>query len=158
VGEAWDDERVATFGMFIEAFAAVVTKVESELDRTAGVPITWFEVLLRLARTPDHRLRMAELARQVGLSTSGLTRLVDRIEAAGYVRREVCATDRRGAHAVLTDEGEALLRAALPPHLETIERLVAGPLGPDLATFERLLRTLRDHNGPGECTAPACAS
>jgi DNA-binding MarR family transcriptional regulator len=154
--EPWDDERVTAFGMFIEAFAAVVTKVESELDRTAGVPVTWFEVLLRLARTPEHRLRMAELARQVGLSTSGLTRLVDRVEAAGYVRRESCPTDRRGALAVLTEAGETLLRTALPPHLECIETHVAGPLGDELATFERLLRTLRDHNGPGDHPGTGC--
>jgi MarR family 2-MHQ and catechol resistance regulon transcriptional repressor len=151
--EPWDDPRITAFGMFIEAFSAVMTKVQSELDRTAGVPVTWFEVLLRLARSPQHRLRMAELARQVGLSTSGLTRLIDRVEDAGYVRREVCDTDRRGAHAVLTGDGMALLRAALPPHLDCVERHVASPLGPELATFERLLRTLRDANDP---CAPGC--
>jgi len=152
VAELWDDTRIAAFGTFIEAFAAVMTKVETELDRTAGVPVTWFEVLLRLARSPEHRLRMAELARQVGLSTSGLTRLIDRVEEAGYVRREVCATDRRGAHAILTDDGMTLLRTALPPHLASIEAHVAGPLGAELATFERLLRTLRDANDAGGCS------
>jgi DNA-binding MarR family transcriptional regulator len=144
VAEPWDDERITAFGMFIEAFAAVLTKVEGELDRRVGIPVTWFEVLLRLARSPGHQLRMAELARQVGLSTSGLTRLVDRVESAGYVRRESCATDRRGALAVLTPEGEVLLRRALPSHLDCIQAHVAAPLGDDLATFERLLRTLRD--------------
>jgi DNA-binding MarR family transcriptional regulator len=158
VTEPWDDPRITAFGMFIEAFAAVMSQVEVELDRTAGVPVTWFEVLLRLARSPGHRLRMAELARQVGLSTSGLTRLIDRVEDAGYVRREACASDRRGAHAVLTDDGMALLRKALPPHLASIEQSLAGPLGRDLATFERLLRTLRDVNGPGDCPGAACAS
>ena len=151
MAEPWDDQRIVAFGVFIEAFAAVLGRVEGELDRTAGVPVTWFEVLLRLARTPERRLRMAELARQVGLSTSGLTRLVDRVEAAGYVRRESCATDRRGAHAVLTAQGERLLRTALPPYLGSIQTHVAGPLGRDLATFERLLRTLRGANGSGDC-------
>lgn len=153
VTEPWEDDRITAFGMFIEAFAAVMTKVEVALDHTAGVPVSWFEVLLRLARSPEHRLRMAELARQVGLSTSGLTRLVDRVEEAGYVRREVCASDRRGAHAVLTDKGEDLLRKALPPHLESIQEHVATPLGRELDTFERLLRTLRDANGAGSCPA-----
>jgi DNA-binding MarR family transcriptional regulator len=90
---------------------------------------------------------MAELAAQVGLSTSGLTRLADRIEEAGYVRRESCPDDRRGAFAVLTAEGEKVLRRALPRHLETIERLVIEPLGKDVAAFERMLRTLRDSSG-----------
>jgi DNA-binding MarR family transcriptional regulator len=151
VTEPWDDPRITAFGMLIEAFAAVMSKVERELEATVGIPVTWFEVLLRLARSPEHQLRMAELARQVGLSTSGLTRLVDRIEEAGYVRREACPSDRRGANAVLTDEGERLLQKALPPHLESIQTHVAGPLGDDLVTLERLLRTLRDANGPGDC-------
>lgn len=154
--ELWDDPRITAFGMFLESFAAVVSKVEGQLNGAAGVPMTWFEVLLRLARSPNHRLRMAELARQVGLSTSGLTRLVDRVEEAGYVRREACPTDRRGAHAVLTTEGEAILRTALPAHLESVETHLAGPLGAELASFERLLRTLRDHNGAGGCPGPAC--
>jgi DNA-binding MarR family transcriptional regulator len=94
---------------------------------------------------------MAELARQVGLSTSGLTRLIDRIEEAGYVRREACPSDRRGANAVLTDEGAALLQKALPPHLESIETHLAGPLGAELPVLERLMRTVRDANGPGAC-------
>jgi len=151
VGEPWDDERIAAFGLFVEAFASVLARVEGELDGAAGVPVTWLEVLVRLARTPDRRLRMAELARQVGLSTSGLTRLVDRVEAAGYVRRESCATDRRGAHAVLTAPGEQLLRTALPPYLGSIQTHLTGPLGADLAIFERLLRTLRDANRSGDC-------
>jgi MarR family 2-MHQ and catechol resistance regulon transcriptional repressor len=156
VTEPWDDPRITAFGMLLESFAAVMSKVEGQLTAAAGVPITWFEVLLRLARSPEHRLRMSELARQVGLSTSGLTRLVDRVEEAGYVRREVCPTDRRGAHAVLTAEGEAILRSALPSHLESIETHFSGPLGDELATFERLLRTVRDHNGAGDCPGPAC--
>ena len=152
MAEPWDDDRITAFGMLIEAFASVMTKVETELSSGAGVPVTWFEVLLRLARSPGRRLRMAELARQVGLSTSGLTRLIDRVEAAGYVRREVCPSDRRGAEAVLTADGERILRDALPAHLDSIERHLAGPLGADLRTFEQLLRTVRDANGPGACT------
>ena len=149
--EPWDDPRITAFGMLVEGFASVMSKVERDLDASCGMPVTWFEVLLRLARSPEHRLRMAELARQVGLSTSGLTRLVDRIEEAGFVRREACSNDRRGANAVLTDEGEQMLHKAVPPHLESIEAHVAVPLGADVATLERVMRSLRDANGPGEC-------
>src|SRR5205807_8811517 len=124
--EPWEDPRITAFGMLIEGFAAVMTQVERDLDSTVGVPVSWFEVLLRLGRSPEHQLRMAELARQVGLSTSGLTRLIDRIEEAGYVRREACPSDRRGANAVLTDEGTALLHKALPPHVERIDTHLAG--------------------------------
>lgn len=152
MAEPWDDPRITAFGMLLEAHAAVVTQVNRDLEATAGVPITWLEVLLRLARSPEHRLRMAELARQVGLSTSGLTRLVDRVEQAGYVARAACPTDRRGAEAVLTQDGEAVLRSALPAHLTSIETNLASPLGDDLARLEDLLRRLRDRVGPGECT------
>src|SRR3954451_21512917 len=134
--------------MLLEAHAAVISQVNRDLEASTGIPVSWFEVLLRLARSDGHQLRMAELARQVGLSTSGLTRLVDRIEEAGYVRREACANDRRGANAVLTEEGQAHLRTAVPSHLDSLQEHVAGPLGDELATFERLMRTLRDSNGP----------
>jgi DNA-binding MarR family transcriptional regulator len=70
------------------------------------------------------------------------------VEAAGLVRREACPSDRRGAFAVLTEEGEAALAAALPTHLESLERNVVAPLGPDdLETLEGLLRRLRDGTG-----------
>jgi len=94
VTEPWDDPRITAFGMLLEAHAAVVTQVNRDLEATSGIPITWMEVLLRLARSPGHRLRMAELARQVGLSTSGLTRLIDRVEHAGYVNNPRWFTKR----------------------------------------------------------------
>ena len=149
--EPWDDPRITAFGMLLEAHAAVLTQVGREFEDAAGIPVVWAELLLRLARSPGHRLRMAELARQVGLSTSGLTRLIDRVESAGYVRREACPTDRRGAEAVLTDEGADVLRKAMPAHLESLDRHLASALGEDLPKLEDLLRTLRDHNGPGLC-------
>lgn len=151
MAEPWDDPRITAFGMLLEAHAAVISEVNRELEAAIGIPVTWFEVLIRLSRTPEQQLRMAELAGQVGLSTSGLTRLVDRIEDAGYVRREACPSDRRGAFAVLTPEGAALLRKAVPHHLESLERHVAIPLGADLEPLTELLRRLRDANAPGSC-------
>jgi DNA-binding MarR family transcriptional regulator len=151
MAEPWEDDRITAFGMLLEAHAAAISQVNRDLEASSGIPVSWFEVLLRLARSDGRQLRMAELARQVGLSTSGLTRLVDRIEAAGYVRREACASDRRGANAVLTEDGEALLRKAVPPHLDSLDLHVKAPLGDDLCTLTDLLRRLRDHNGPGNC-------
>jgi MarR family transcriptional regulator, 2-MHQ and catechol-resistance regulon repressor len=151
MSEPWDDPRITAFGMLLEAHAAVISNVNRDLEASTGIPVTWFEVLIRLSRTPDRKLRMAELAGQVGLSTSGLTRLVDRIEDAGYVRREACSTDRRGSHCVLTDSGAELLRTAVPPHVESLDRHLAGPLGFDLERFTQLLQAVRDANGPGSC-------
>ena len=152
-----DDERITAFGMLLEAHAAVTAQVNRELEATVGMPINWFELLIRLSRSPEQRLRMSELAAQVGLSHSGLTRLVDRVIDAGLVRREACPDDRRGAFAVLTDTGAETLDAALSGHLESLERHLAGPLGPEgLATLTTLLRTLRDAAWAGTRPADAC--
>jgi DNA-binding MarR family transcriptional regulator len=140
-----DDARITAFGLLHEAHRAVLAAVSADLARFTDVPTAEFEVLIRLSRSPGERLRLTELARQVRLSTSGLSRLVDRVEAAGLVRREACPSDRRGAFAVLTEKGEAVLTEALPPHLESLQRHVVAPIGQDdLPTLERLLRRLRD--------------
>ena len=151
MAEPWDDPRITAFGMLLEANAAVMSTVGRDLDRQSGIPVAWFEVLLRLARSPEQRLRMSQLAAQVGLSTSGLTRLIDRIEEAGYVERRSCSTDRRGFEAAITKSGLALLRKAVPGHLDSVDRTIAQPLGRDLATLTDLLRRVRDANGPGDC-------
>jgi MarR family transcriptional regulator, 2-MHQ and catechol-resistance regulon repressor len=140
-----DDSRITAFGLLHEAHRAVMSAVSADLAGATDVPTAEFEVLIRLSRSPGQRLRLTELANQVRLSTSGLSRLVDRVEAAGLVRREACPSDRRGSFAVLTEKGEAALEQALPPHLESLERHVVAPLGPEeLATLEGLLRRLRD--------------
>lgn len=152
-----DDERITAFGMLLEAHAAVTQAVNRELEATAGMPITWFEVLVRLSRSPGQALRMSDLAAQVGLSHSGLTRLVDRAIEAGLVRREACPDDRRGSFAVLTDAGGAALDAALGDHLDSIDRHLVAPLGPEgVATLTDLLRTLRDAASPSTHPAAPC--
>lgn len=152
-----DDERITAFGMLLEAHAAVTTAVNRELEAVAGMPITWFEVLIRLSRSPEQRLRMSDLAAQVGLSHSGLTRLADRLIEAGLVRREACPEDRRGSFAVLTPAGAAALDAALVPHLASIDRHLAEPLGPDgLAALTDALRTVRDAAWAGTRPPGAC--
>ncbi len=140
-----DDPRITAFGLLHEAHRAVMGAVSADLAKFTDVPTAEFEVLIRLSRSPGERLRLTDLARQVRLSTSGLSRLVDRVEAAGLVRREACPSDRRGVFAVLTEKGEAVLTEALPPHLESLGRHMVAPLDPeDLATLEGLLRRLRD--------------
>lgn len=143
--DACQDPRIAAFGMFLEAHAGVVGAVNRDLEADSGMPVSWFEVLVRLVRSPGERLRMSELASQVALSTSGLTRLADRLDEAGFIRREACPSDRRGAFAVLTDEGRRTLEQALPAHLASLDRHLAQPLGEEgMATFEGLMRVLRD--------------
>ncbi len=116
------DWRVAVWRSFLRAHAVVLSELERELDRDAALPLAWYDVLLTLAQAPERRLRMAELADRVMLSRSGLTRLVDRIEKAGYVRREPSPDDARGTFTVLQPTGLRRLRDAVPTHLAGVQR------------------------------------
>ncbi|HEX2701312.1 MAG TPA: MarR family transcriptional regulator [Acidimicrobiales bacterium] len=125
-----DERQLAAWRAFLRAHATVVDRLDRELQDEQGLPLTWYEVLLRLNGATDQRLRLSELAAQLVLSRSGLTRLVDRLVAAGLVERAVCPTDRRGAFAVLTPEGRSRLRRAAPGHLRGVERHFTGLLSP----------------------------
>jgi DNA-binding MarR family transcriptional regulator len=144
-----DDERLTAVGLFLEAHAGLTALFGRTLAQTWQLPEQWFEVLLRLGRSPGGELRMSDLAAQVALSPSGLTRAVDRLERAGLVRRASCPSDRRGAYAVITDQGREVLEAALPRHLADIEEHFTGLLTPEeLSALTGALRKLRDHLNP----------
>ena len=116
-------------GLLAETFAGLQAKLAPTFAAHGIAPIE-FEVLLRLARSPGCRLRMNDLAAQAGLSTSGVTRVVDRLERSGEVRRETCPSDRRGSFAVLTDEGAGRLSDVVSDHLADIDRWFTGALSP----------------------------
>jgi DNA-binding MarR family transcriptional regulator len=115
-----DGWRIAVWRAFLRAHAAVIRELEQELASEAQLPLSTYDVLLQLVEAPGHRLRMAELADRVLLSRSGLTRLIDRLQAEGLVRREPSPDDARGTFTVLTAEGRSRLRAAAPVHLAGI--------------------------------------
>lgn len=119
---AASDWRVGVWRSFLRAHAGIVRNLERELVTDTGLPLAWYDVLLQLAEAPGRRLRMAELADSVLLSRSGLTRLVDRLQAEGLVCRERSVDDARGTFTVLTDAGFERLRAAAPTHLAGIQR------------------------------------
>lgn len=144
--EHLDDPRIEAYGMLLEAHNELHNALQRHLDAQAGVPLGWLSVLIRLARSPDSRLRMTVLAREMTMSTSGLTRLVDRMEAEGVVHREACPEDRRGMLAVLTEQGRSLLATAAPCHVADLEQLLGGALDSDeLQELTGLLRRVRDH-------------
>ncbi|MGI9119800.1 MAG: MarR family winged helix-turn-helix transcriptional regulator [Acidimicrobiales bacterium] len=155
----WKDGRITAFGMLLEAHAVLVAAVGRELEVATKLPLTWFEILIRLARSPGQQLRMTELAAQASLSTSGVSRLVDRLEEVGLIRREACPSDRRGAFAVLTDAGVEALDAAIPVHIESLGRHLGDPLGPDrLLALTGMLEILRDTTRGGPPAPPeTCA-
>ncbi len=143
------DARLTAMGLLMETHAGMTSVFATELEEL-GVSGSAFEVMIRLAHAPDQRLRMAELAAQSILSSSGLTRLIDRLESGGLVARVPCETDRRGSYAVLTPEGRAKVLGVLPAHLDTVERIFTGVLEPDeLRGFLQVLRKLRRVVKPG---------
>jgi MarR family transcriptional regulator, 2-MHQ and catechol-resistance regulon repressor len=145
-----DDPQIELVGLLIEAHAEVMHGLERDLTATTELPVIWLSVLIRLARSPDSRLRMTELARDMVISTSGLTRLIDRIEAAGLVERQPCPQDRRGLHAVLTPLGRERLAELIPKHVGDIQRRVSDHLSDkDRDELMRLLRKVR--NGARTC-------
>jgi DNA-binding MarR family transcriptional regulator len=113
-------DRLAVWRRFLEAHAVVVGALETELDAARGLPLAWYDVLVALHEAPGRRLRMQDLAARVLFSRSGVTRLVDRMEAAGYVTRERCEDDRRGTFAVLAPAGAKCLRDATGVHLRGV--------------------------------------
>jgi DNA-binding MarR family transcriptional regulator len=123
-----EPKRLEAWQAFMAAHRAVVKELAHELEAETGLPLAWYEVLLYLQRAPDQRLRMQELADSVVLTPSGLTRLVDHMEAAGLVRREACPTDRRGSYAVLAKKGYKRLSDTAPVHLRGVEEHFASHL------------------------------
>jgi DNA-binding MarR family transcriptional regulator len=149
-----DDDRLTLAGLFFEAHAGLVAELERYLEAESGLSQQWFEVLLRLARSPDGRMRMSDLARQVIMTPSGLTRAIDRMEEAGLVRRDPCPSDRRVFYTVLTAKGRRRIESALPGHLEHLNECFVAHLDPkEQASLEETLRKLRDALRP-ESTAP----
>ncbi len=139
-----DDPRLTAMGLLAEVHAGLVARMQPVLS-TAGLSEIDFETLLRLGRSPGERLRMTDLAAQTGLSTSGVTRVVDRLERDGLVTRVACTADRRASYAALTDAGRERLTAVLPLHLADIQRCFTGLLADEqLEAFLEALRTIRD--------------
>lgn len=141
------DWRLGVWRAFLRAHAGVTRELERELAQEAGMPLAWYDVLLQLAEAPDRRLRMADLADRVLLSRSGLTRLVDRLQAENLVGREPSPDDARGTYTVLTSDGLAALRRAAPVHLGGVQRHWLSHFSDDeLQQLRALLGKLEDES------------
>jgi DNA-binding MarR family transcriptional regulator len=122
------DDQLAAWRSFLQAHAVVIRRLEADLLVEHQLPLASYDVLVQLVEAPGRRLRMTELAQRVLISRSGLTRLVDRLEREGLVRREACDDDARGLFAVLTDAGYARLRRAASTHLRGVQNYAVGQL------------------------------
>lgn len=122
------EEELATWRAFLRAHAVVTRRIERELGE-AGLSLSEFDVLVTLAQAPEASLRLGDLAERVVLTKSGMTRLLDRLEAGGLLERRACASDRRGQYARLTAAGRTALRRATRPHLRGVARGFSSPVG-----------------------------
>lgn len=144
----FDDPRLTAMGLLFEAHDGLVARLEPSW-KAAGLSGLDLNALMRLSRSPERRLRMTDLAVQVSLSTSGATRLVDRLARNGLVERVLDPTDRRAAHAVLTDAGARTLTEVLPEYLAAVDRWFTGLLTPEqLDALVEALRIVRDAANP----------
>lgn len=149
-----DDQQAAWEG-FLRVHATLLRRLDGELQLAEGLPLSSYDVLLQLARTPDRRLRMSELAEAVLLSPSGVTRLVDRLERQGLVARMRAGDDARSAYATLTHRGRHRLRKATLSHLAAVrhhflDTLSDGECRLLAVVWARTLRNLSDRTESGD--------
>ncbi|MBO4204552.1 MarR family winged helix-turn-helix transcriptional regulator [Micromonospora echinofusca] len=145
----FDDPRITAVGLLFETHAGLSARFAAQYEEH-GLSQVEFEVLMRLSRSPGNQLRMTDLAAQTSLSTSGVTRVVDRMERDGLLCRRACPSDRRSSYAVVTEAGLRRLDETLPGHLEIIEQWFTGQLtARELTALLDGLRKVRDAVHPG---------
>jgi DNA-binding MarR family transcriptional regulator len=128
---------------FLRAHAAITRELSARLEASHGLTLSDFDVLVQLFHAEGHRLRRIDLARQVLLTASGITRLLDGLERAGWVEKRRCASDQRVTYAVLTDAGLEKISAAREAHHRDTEELFGAKFTDDeLETLDGLLRHL----------------
>ncbi len=129
------DADLTVWRTFLNAHATAVGRIEDDLTREGGLPLVDYDVLIALEHAPDNRLRLRDLNRRVVLTRSGVTRLVDRLEEAGLLRRERCVEDRRAIYAVLNDEGRNAIRRTWPIYASGIQRHFVRFLSPPYSSI-----------------------
>jgi DNA-binding MarR family transcriptional regulator len=134
------DPRLSAWRALLTAHTRLVDRLDQDLRVEAGMSLADYSALLHLAEAPQRRLRMSQLAEGIFLTRSGVTRLVDRLQADGLVSRSHCPSDGRGAEAVLTEAGLERLRSASLIHLRGIKAYFLDQVAEsDLEVLERMM-------------------
>lgn len=116
---------------YTSATKLVNERLDRQLQRDSGMPATYYEILVALSESPDRELRMSELAEFTKSSRSRLSHAIARLEENGWVTRRSCATDKRGAFAVLTEDGMAAVKEAVPGHVNEVRSVLFEGLTPE---------------------------
>ncbi|WHT20930.1 MarR family transcriptional regulator [Crossiella sp. CA-258035] len=139
------EAELRTWITFVEATHLLERRLEHQLQTDGGLSHAQYDVLTTLSAAPGQRMRMTELAGRTVVSKSGLTYQVSRLERAGLVRRESCATDERGVVAVLTEAGQRLLDKIAPGHVDTVrDYLIDLMTAEERAVLERVMSAVRE--------------
>jgi len=152
-----DDLELAAWRGMLFAYRNMTAAIDERLEREHALALSSYEVLLLLSRAPDYSIRMGTLADELLLSRSGLTRLVDRLAARGYVERHTCPSDRRGTFARLTEAGHDAFNAARPTNLAGIrEQFVSRLDADDLEDLARVWDKLDAGGDPSDDGSATC--
>ena len=128
VKTALPEIRLEAWRKYLTSFWRIFAAIESDLAAAKLPSLSWYDALYELYLAPGRHLRMSELARSALLSRSGLTRLVDKLEQEGLIRRKACSTDGRVQHAELTDKGVEVLRKIWPVYRAGIAKYFASEI------------------------------
>jgi DNA-binding MarR family transcriptional regulator len=151
--------RMAAWMALLDAHSRLTGRLEAELERGHGLSLAEYEVLFHLSASPGHRLRLNELTSRARMTKSGVTRLVERLQRDGLLCTERCSSDRRGAYAVLTGEGQAVFRRAAALHLRGVQDHFGRHLDDgEAASLRATLERLRDAVGGPGCPPAAEAA
>jgi DNA-binding MarR family transcriptional regulator len=136
-------QRLSSWVSFLQSHAAITRELSAQLQHEHGLTLSDYEVLLRLKNAEGGMMRRVDLAGEVLLTASGITRLLEGLERAGYVSKETCSSDARVSYAKITEEGTAKFKAASQTHLRGIDELFLSRYsGSELATLAELLGRL----------------
>jgi DNA-binding MarR family transcriptional regulator len=155
-----DTDEQRTWRAFLGATHLLFDRLDRELQRDAGIPHAYYEILVWLSEAPGRSLRMSDLARRTRSSRSRLSHAVARLEERGWVSRRDCATDKRGQIAALTDDGHAALTAAAPGHVQGVRSHLFDALSPEQVhqlrqISEAIMGPLTADDGPLTAPPPA---
>ena len=141
---------------FLRAHASLTRQLSTRLESEHGLTLNDFDVLAQLAHSEGRQLRRIDLARGVLLSASGITRLLDGLERAGWVEKGTCESDARVTYAVLTEAGLTKYRGARTSHLADVDGLFGSRFTEgERSTLSALLLQLLE---PGDDEMPPCAT
>lgn len=138
-----DDDQQLQWRSYMLGTLALLEKLDRDL-KPHDLSLSEYEVLVRLSESPNHTIRMADLASSTNQSRSRLTHTISRMERAGLVERVACDEDRRGVNAELTEHGHSALVAAAPDHVRSVREGLVDVIDPDdFAALGRALAAVR---------------